>query len=102
MNEQEIKNRISQKIEDIDYINVVNFSESHAGHEGASKNSHFHVTLASDYFLGKTRIQRHKAVLSLFKEELLANKIHALSLTICTKKEFDKVRNNNVEEDTVK
>lgn len=41
---------------------------------------HWEVSIASSAFQGKTRIQQHQAVMSVFAEELKTGEVHALSI----------------------
>jgi BolA protein len=62
-------------------LDVINESELHAGHRNSpgTGNSHFRVLIISDAFAGKSRIERHRLVNELLKDEL-AGGIHALAL----------------------
>ena len=81
-------NHILQKTFPDGQVIVENQSHLHAGHGGSPETgqSHFHVTVISDQFDKKSRIERHKiinkAVFSLFSIGL-----HALSLKAFSKKE---------------
>ena len=52
--------------------------EGHAGHRPGGE-THFNVHIVSDAFKGKSRIDRHRMINAVLKEEL-ANKIHALAI----------------------
>lgn len=55
-------------------------SQLHAGHEGARDGKgHFDVTIISDAFEGKSRIQRHRMVYDALTQ-LLQTDIHALRI----------------------
>lgn len=62
-------------------LDVVNESHRHAGHAGSpgTGDSHFHVAIVSEAFVGKSRLERHRMVNAVLAEEL-AGKIHALSV----------------------
>jgi len=62
-------------------LDVINESELHAGHRSSpgTGNSHFRVLIMSDAFAGKSRVERHRLVNELLKDEL-AGGIHALAL----------------------
>jgi BolA family transcriptional regulator, general stress-responsive regulator len=62
-------------------LDVVNESELHAGHRNSpgTGNSHFRILIVSPAFAGKSRIERHRLVNDLLKDEL-AGGIHALAL----------------------
>ncbi len=62
-------------------LDVINESELHAGHRSSpgTGESHFRILVVSDVFSGKSRIERHRLVNELLKDEL-AGGIHALAL----------------------
>jgi BolA family transcriptional regulator, general stress-responsive regulator len=62
-------------------LDIINESELHAGHRSSpgTGNSHFRVLIISDAFAGKSRVERHRLVNELLKDEL-AGSIHALAL----------------------
>ena len=70
-------------------LEIVNESARHSGHAGddGSGESHFHVLVVSDLFIGKSRIERQRMIYGVLKEEM-AGKIHALSLRLLTNAEY--------------
>ncbi len=62
-------------------LDVVNESDQHAGHASSpgTGESHFRVTVVSDKFTGRSRVERHRMVNEALADEL-AGKIHALAL----------------------
>jgi len=54
-------------------------SAQHAGHAGAREGGHFHVTIASERFAGRSQVQRHRMVYAA-AAELMGRDIHALSI----------------------
>jgi BolA protein len=64
-------------------LEVVDQSHQHAGHAGARAEgeTHYHVTLATQAFAGKTRVQSHRMVHQLLAEEFEAG-LHALTINI--------------------
>ena len=62
-------------------LEIVDDSSRHAGHEGAREGgeSHFTVTIASDAFAGRTRVERQRLINHVLREEL-AGPVHALSI----------------------
>jgi len=68
------------------YIEVLN--ESHMHNVPPNSETHFKVTVASESFVGKRLIQRHRLVNGLLSEEL-AGPVHALALHTYTKEEWD-------------
>lgn len=63
-------------------LDVINESELHAGHRNSpgTGESHFRILVVSDAFSGKSRLERHRLVNDLLKDEL-AGGIHALALS---------------------
>ena len=45
---------------------------------------HIGVTVVSEAFAGKTRMQQHQMIYGLFKEEMATEEIHAFALKTCT------------------
>ncbi len=66
-------------------LSVVDESHKHAGHAGAhpAGESHFYVEIVSGAFEGLSRIDRHKRVYEILKDEL-ATHVHALRLKTLT------------------
>lgn len=64
-------------------LDIEDQSERHRGHAGYREGgeSHFHLTIVSDAFAGKSRIDRQRLVHSALAEEL-KEKIHALSMSV--------------------
>lgn len=60
-------------------------SHRHAGHGGHHPDgeSHFHITVVSQAFAGKSRVERHRMVNAIVAQEL-AERVHALQLTTKT------------------
>ncbi len=44
------------------------------------ENCHFEVRVVSEFFRGKSSLQRQQPILALFREELSSGKLHALSV----------------------
>ena len=61
-------------------------SAAHAGHAGAREGGHFSVTVVSEQFAGRTRMQRHQLVYAAVAE-LMRTDIHALSIQARTPQE---------------
>ncbi len=61
-------------------LEVRDDSHLHAGHAGARGGAgHYHVTLTSDRFIGRTRLQRHQLVYAALGD-LMQTEIHALGI----------------------
>lgn len=73
------------------YLDVTDFSERHRGHAGYGENgeSHFDVTIVSDIFSGKSRVDRQKLIYGFLEAEL-KTQIHALTLKTLTGEEAEK------------
>ena len=66
-------------------LEVVDESMKHKGHGGWREGgeTHFHVTVVSEAFEGKSRVDRQRMVYALLAEEM-ADRVHALALTTRT------------------
>lgn len=66
-------------------LEVVDESAKHQGHGGWREGgeTHFHVTVVTDAFEGKSRVDRQRMVYALLAEEM-AERVHALALTTKT------------------
>lgn len=66
-------------------LEIEDQSYRHAGHAGARPEgeTHFHVIVVADVFTGKSRVERQRMVYAALKE-LMASRIHALSLATLT------------------
>ena len=66
-------------------LDITDDSHRHAGHAGHNHEgeSHFSITVVSEAFTGKSRVDRHRMVNALLAEEL-AGRVHALALTTLT------------------
>lgn len=69
-------------------LEVIDESHKHAGHAHAvmrpgtasgSGETHFHVKVVSEAFVGKSRVDRHRTINSLLSAEL-ADTVHALAI----------------------
>lgn len=70
-------------------LEIADDSAKHAGHAGARPEgeTHFTVTLVSDSFAGKSRVERQRAVYRVLAEELRSH-VHALALNLATPDEI--------------
>ncbi len=78
--EKRIREKLMVALEPI-RLDVVNESELHAGHRSSpgTGESHFRVLVVSEKFAGRSRLERHRLVNEVLKEEM--TKIHALALS---------------------
>ena len=79
-----VKSRIEEKLTEAfhpESLTVADESHLHAGHAGARPGgeTHFRVSVVSESFAGKGRIERHRMVNSVLAEEL-ADRVHALAV----------------------
>lgn len=81
---EKIQEKLSRalKCEKLEVQDQSHLHEGHAGHRKGGE-SHFKVTIVSKDFEGKTRVERHKMIYALLKDELL-EQIHALALDLKT------------------
>lgn len=70
-------------------LEIIDESHKHAGHAGARPggNSHFNIKIVSHVFTSLSRMERHRFVYEILKDEL-HNKIHALSLILLAPEEI--------------
>ncbi len=64
-------------------LEVSDDSASHAGHAGNNGGGHLSAKIVSAAFIGKSTVERHRAVYTLVGD-LMPHKIHALALTTQT------------------
>jgi BolA family transcriptional regulator, general stress-responsive regulator len=67
-------------------LEIVDDSARHAGHAGARGGGHFRVTLVSDAFRGRTRLERHRLVYAAVAP-LMSGAVHALNIIARTPEE---------------
>jgi BolA protein len=89
----QVRNAIAAKLSQglaPDILDIEDQSHRHQGHAGANPQgeSHFHVTIVSQAFEGKSAVARQRLVYGLLAEEL-ASRVHALSLVTLTPAEAD-------------
>lgn len=72
-------------------LTITDQSGLHHGHAGAHPDgeSHFFVHIASDFFVAKSRLERHRSVYDALGPEL-TTRVHALALKLETPRELDK------------
>lgn len=89
--------RVAQRMEDLivehfapSAFSIMDDSRMHAGHAGAREGgeSHFTVKIVSDKFAGKSKVERHRMVYSLF-QPLFDEGLHALVIQALTPGEAD-------------
>lgn len=72
-----------------EHFEIIDDSQSHAGHAGVQESGggHFFITIVSDKFEGKSRVQRHQLIYAALGT-MMQTDIHALSIKSFTPKEF--------------
>lgn len=62
-------------------LDIVNESHQHAGHSSSPRTgeSHFRVLIVSDAFASKSRVERHRIVNDVLRDEL-RDGVHALAI----------------------
>jgi BolA protein len=65
-------------------LDLVNESHLHAGHRSSpgTGESHFRLLIVSDAFAGRSRVERHRLVNELLRDELKGG-VHALAIKAC-------------------
>ncbi len=64
-------------------LEIVDDSARHAGHAGARGGGHFHVTLVSEAFRGRSQLERHRLVYAAVAP-LMSSSVHALNIVART------------------
>jgi BolA protein len=80
-----IRQALNERLAPVELI-VRDDSAAHAGHAGAREGGHFSVTVVSEQFAGRTRMQRHQLVYAAVAD-LMRTDIHALSIQARTPQE---------------
>lgn len=77
-----------------EFIKLVDESHKHSGHNGhdGSPGTHFRLTLVSDSFVDKGRIDRQREVYGLLSNEFDTG-LHALALQLYTPKDYKNLNN---------
>ena len=61
-------------------LEIIDNSAAHSGHAGARNGGgHYHVTIVSDAFEGKTPVQRHQLIY-IALGDIMKQQIHALGI----------------------
>lgn len=66
------------------------YSVQNESHGRVEDESHFHVLVVSKAFEGQSRLERHRAVQSLFTDDAKQLKFHSLRITARTPEEHEK------------
>lgn len=86
MTAQLIKQLLSEALQP-ERLEIIDNSAAHAGHAGArSGGGHYHVTIVSPLFEGKSLVQRHQLIYRALGD-LMKQQIHALGINALTPSE---------------
>ena len=77
---ERIESRLARGLEPIK-LDVLDESDRHKGHSGAREGgeTHFRVYIVAARFAGKPKVERHRMVYALLKDEFAAG-VHALAM----------------------
>lgn len=72
-----------------EFLSVIDVSEQHRGHKNFKEGveSHFEIIIVSEKFKNLSRIERHRMVNRILKEEFLSD-LHSVVLKTYTSEEF--------------
>ena len=72
-----------------EFLSVIDVSEQHRGHKNFKEDveSHFEIIIVSEKFTNLSRIERHRMVNQILKEEFLSD-LHSVVLKTYTSEEF--------------
>lgn len=81
---ESLQNRMRAKLEAglaPERLEIEDQSHLHAGHSGWREGgeTHFKIKVASAQFVGKGRVERHRVIYALLKDEIAAG-VHALAI----------------------
>ena len=81
------------------FLSVEDESAQHAGHVGvrAAGGSHFRVTIVSEVFQGRSRLERHRQIYQTVAT--LEAEIHALALQAWTPEEWSEKKSRVVKDE---
>ncbi len=89
MTSEQIKQQLNDALKP-DLLEILDNSAGHAGHAGASSSGgHYHVTIISAAFEGKSLVQRHQLIYQALGE-LMKHQIHALGINALSPSEETK------------
>ena len=73
------------------FFSVKDVSEEHRGHQSFKEDveSHFEIIIVAEKFYNKNKIERHRIVNKILKEEFLSD-LHSVTLKAFSIEEYDK------------
>ena len=77
------------KIFEPEFLSVIDVSEQHRGHKNFKEGveSHFEIIIVSEKFINLSRVERHRMVNRILKEEFLSD-LHSVVVKTYTSEEF--------------
>lgn len=73
-----------------EHLEIIDNSQAHAGHAGVQNGGgHYHVTIISSQFEGKSLVKRHQLIYQALGD-LMKVQIHALGIDASTPSEISK------------
>ena len=89
MTSEQIKQQLNDALKP-DLLEILDNSAAHAGHAGVSSGGgHYHVTIISAVFEGKSLVQRHQLIYQALGD-LMKQQIHALGINALSPSEETK------------
>ena len=72
-----------------EFLSVIDVSEQHRGHKNFKEGveSHFEIIIVSEKFINLSRIERHRMVNRILKEEFLSD-LHSVIIKTYTTEEY--------------
>ena len=72
-----------------EFLSIIDVSEQHRGHKNFKEGveSHFEIIIVSEKFINLSRIERHRMVNRILKEEFLSD-LHSVAVKTYTSEEF--------------
>ena len=86
-----IKTKLTKELS-IHYLEIIDNSEKHAGHNQTSEGGHYAILLVSNIFNDMKLINRHKLVYKILNN-MIGKEIHAISIKAYNKKEYENFSN---------
>lgn len=81
-----IRQRLDETLKP-EVLEIIDHSAAHAGHYGNQQGGgHYHITIVSSAFEGKSLVQRHQLVYKAVND-LMKDQIHALGINALTPSE---------------
>ena len=74
------------------FFSIIDVSEAHRAHQSFKEDveSHFEIIIVTEKFHNKNKIERHRIVNKILKEEFLSD-LHSVTLKAFSIQEYDKL-----------